>query len=115
MTCHVREEDKLAREGSEQRRIMGLRRETLIFYSSGRCIPRLPRQREERRRDRKRHDRQIAALHASHAEKDFCTWTDKESHTFACSGEKEQSAHTVWVRNTTPRDGDGPFCCKKNI
>lgn len=31
MTCHVGEEDKLAREGSEKRRIMGLRRESLIF------------------------------------------------------------------------------------
>lgn len=31
MTCRVGEEDKLAREGSEERRIMGLRREILIF------------------------------------------------------------------------------------
>ena len=31
MTCRVGEEDKLAREGSEKRRIMGLRRESLIF------------------------------------------------------------------------------------
>lgn len=31
MTCCVGEEDKLAWEGSEKRRIMGLRRETLIF------------------------------------------------------------------------------------
>lgn len=31
MTCRVEEEDKLAREGSEKRRIMGLRRESLIF------------------------------------------------------------------------------------
>lgn len=31
MTCRVGEEDKLAREGSEKLRIMGLRRESLIF------------------------------------------------------------------------------------
>lgn len=31
MTCCMGEEDKLAREGSEKRRIMGLRRESLIF------------------------------------------------------------------------------------
>lgn len=31
MTCRVGEEDKLAWEGSEKRRIMGLRRESLIF------------------------------------------------------------------------------------
>lgn len=31
MTCRVGEEDKLAREGSVKLRIMGLRRESLIF------------------------------------------------------------------------------------
>lgn len=35
MTCCVGEEDKLAREGSEERRIMGSRREPLIFLSAG--------------------------------------------------------------------------------
>lgn len=31
MTCHAGEEDKLAREGSEARRIMGSRKESFIF------------------------------------------------------------------------------------
>lgn len=49
MTCCVGEEDKLAREGSEKRRIMGLRRGVSYFHSSSRYIAeRLPRQGKKR-------------------------------------------------------------------
>lgn len=67
MTCRVGEEDKLAREGSEKRRIMGLRRESLIFILLvGTLLNCYQDRGNGRRRDRKRHDRQIAALHAPH-------------------------------------------------
>lgn len=109
MTCRVGEEDKLAREGLEKRRIMGLRRESLIFILLvGALLNGYQDRGKERWRDRKRHDRQIAALHAPHIEEGFShTWThkDKHRHTHSYVRKKEQSVYTVWVRNTLPCDG----------
>jgi len=94
VTCRVGEEDKLAREGSEERRIMGLRRESLIFHSSSRYIAeRLSRQRTERRSDRKRQGRQIGALHAPHIEEEFShththTHADALTHTHTLTSDR---------------------------
>ncbi len=83
MTRRVGEEDKLAREGSGTRRIMGLRRVSLIFILPvGTLMNVYQDGRKERRRDRKRHDRQIAALHAPHIQEEFSyTWTHTHTHT----------------------------------
>lgn len=51
MTCHA-EEDKLTREGSAKRRIMGLRKESLIFILLVGAL-RLPRQGENEGREQK--------------------------------------------------------------
>lgn len=86
MTCRVGEEDKLAWEGSEKRRIMGLRRATLIFILLvGMLLNSYQDRGWERRRDRKRHDHQIAALHAPHIEEEFShtkTYTHTDTHTY---------------------------------
>lgn len=107
MTCRVGEEDKLAREGSEERRIMGLRREILIFillvgtllngYQHGWGVE------GGRRRDRKRHNRQIAALHAPHIEEEFShTWTHKETltHTPTHMSERKNKVFVQCGRET---------------
>lgn len=65
MTCCVGEENKLAWEGLEKRSVMGLRRKSLIFILMvGMLLNGYQDRGQGRRRDRKRHDHQIAALHA---------------------------------------------------
>lgn len=105
MTCRVGEEDKLAREGLEKRRIMGLRRESLIFILLvGALLNGYQDRGKERRRDRKRHDRQIAALHAPHIEEEFShTWTHKDAHTHThtCQKERTKCLYSVGAKHNT--------------
>lgn len=59
-----------------------------------------------RRRDRKRHNRQIAALHAPHIEEEFShTWTHKETlthtHKLTCQRGRTKCLYSVGAKHNT--------------
>lgn len=73
MTCHVGEEDKLAREGSSKKRIMGLRSESLIFILLAAA---LLYGYQDGGKEAERQKGMIV-LHVSHTQEEL-TWTHKE-------------------------------------
>lgn len=109
MTCRVEEKDKLAREGSEKRRIMGLKRESLIFTL---VVGALLNGYQERQGGKKRHDHQIAALHAPHIEEEFShTWTNKDTHSRHRG--RVKCLYAVDTKHNTPYWSVWFFSCKK--